>query len=72
MHTNGNAGESQAETNGTTSVENDNENCVNNLNNKLINQNGHGGGKTPRVYIPPHQEDTVRLIGQHLLELGLQ
>lgn len=41
----------------------------NNLNNKT--QNGHNNGVST-VYIPPHLRDTVRLIGQHLADLGLQ
>lgn len=32
-------------------------------------ENGSSGGG---VVIPPHQLETVRLIGQHLADLGLQ
>ena len=78
MHTNGSSENSKAETNGSTASDVDNAEHFqnNNLNNKVANLNGHDsngvGSHVGRVFIPPHQKDTVRLIGQHLLELGLQ
>lgn len=76
MHSNGNPDCSKVETNGSNNLEDEEENHVaNNLNNKLVNQNGHSSNsvsQTGRVCIPNHQKDTIRLIGQHLLELGLQ
>ncbi|KAL5268237.1 hypothetical protein ACHWQZ_G002187 [Mnemiopsis leidyi] len=78
MHTNGSSENSKSETNGSTAsdVENAEHFQSNNLNNKVTNLNGHDsngvGSHGGRVFIPPHQKDTVRLIGQHLLELGLQ
>ena len=74
MHSNGNADCPKVETNGSNDIEKE-DRVANNLNNKLANQNGHssnGVSQSGHVFIPPHQKDTVRLIGQHLLELGLQ
>lgn len=78
MHTNGSTSSSVNETNGSSIVDIETDEVVsNNLNNKLLNQNGvstngHDSSVLGRVQIPQHQKDAIRLIGQHLLELGLQ
>jgi len=38
---------------------------------QIKKQNGHSSGSSSSSKIPSHQEDCVRLIGQHLRELGL-
>ena len=78
MHTNGSTSSSVTETNGSSIVDIETDEVVsNNLNNKRLNQNGvstngHSSSVSGRVQIPQHQKDAIRLIGQHLLELGLQ